>query len=79
MLATTADVEQEVTKIAAAYTTGGLTLSLGMVDYENVSYTANKDVKATVFNVWEWHSNNLELIELKKPARNSRLFFLLQT
>ena len=50
-LATTADVEQEVTKIAAAYTTGGLTLSLGMVDYENVSYTANKDVKATVLNM----------------------------
>ena len=50
-LATTADVEQEVTKIAAAYTTGGLTLSLGMVDYENVAYTANKDVKATVLNM----------------------------
>ena len=50
-LNTTADVEQEVTKIAAAYTTGGLTLSLGMVDYENVAYTANKDVKATVLNM----------------------------
>ena len=51
MLSTTDDVEQEVTKIAAAYTTGGLTLSLGMVDYENVAYTANKDVKATVLNM----------------------------
>lgn len=51
MLATTADVEQEVTQIAAAYTTGGLTLALSMNDYENVSYTANKDAKSTVFNV----------------------------
>ena len=50
MLSTTDDVEQEVTKIAAT-TTGGLTLSLGMVDYENVAYTANKDVKATVLNM----------------------------
>lgn len=51
MLATTADVEQEVTQIAAAYTTGGLTLAVSLNDYENVSYTANKDVKTTVFNV----------------------------
>ena len=51
MLSTTADVEQEVTQIAAAYTTGGLTLAVSMNDFENVSYTANKDVKATVFNV----------------------------
>jgi len=51
MLATTADVEQEVTQIAAAYTTGGLTLAVSMNDFENASYTANKDVTATVFNV----------------------------
>ena len=51
MLSSTDDVEQEVTKIAAAYTTGGLTLSLGLVDYENVTYTADKDVKATVLNM----------------------------
>ena len=51
MLSTTADVEQEVRKIAAAYTTGGLTLSLGLVDYSNVAYTANKDVAATVVNM----------------------------
>ncbi len=51
MLSTTADVEQEVTQIAAAYTTGGLTLAVSMNDYENVSYTANKDAKSTVFNV----------------------------
>ena len=43
--------EQEVRKIAAAYTTGGLTLSLGLVDYSNVAYTANKDVAATVVNM----------------------------
>ena len=76
MLSSTDDVEQEVTKIAAAYTTGGLTLSLGLVDYENVTYTADKDVKATVLNIVVLHSNNLEL-NLKKPARNSRLFFYL--
>ena len=51
MLASTDDVEMEVTQIAAAYTTGGLTLAVSMNDYENVSYTANQDVKSTVFNV----------------------------
>ena len=51
MLATSADVEQEVTQIAAAYTTGGLTLAVSMNDFENASYTANKDVTATVFNI----------------------------
>tara|TARA_B100000900_G_scaffold391921_1_gene386948 strand:- start:384 stop:1472 length:1089 start_codon:yes stop_codon:yes gene_type:complete len=51
MLSTTADVEQEVTQIAAAYTTGGLTLAVSMNDFENALYTANRDVKATVFNV----------------------------
>lgn len=51
MLNTTADVEQEVTQIAAAYTTGGLTLAISMNDFENVAYTANKDAKSTVFNV----------------------------
>jgi len=51
MLNTSADVEQEVTQIAGAYTTGGLTLAISMNDYENVSYTADKDAKSTVFNV----------------------------
>lgn len=51
ILNTTADVEQEVTQIAAAYTTGGLTLAVSMNDYENALYTANRDVKSTVFNV----------------------------
>ena len=51
ILNTTADVEQEVTQIAAAYTTGGLTLAVSMNDFENSQYTADKDVKATVFNV----------------------------
>lgn len=51
MLNTTADVEQEVTQIAAAYTTGGLTLAVSMNDFENALYTANRDVKSTVFNV----------------------------
>jgi len=51
MLATTADVEQEVTQIAAAYTTGGLTLAVSMNDYENAAYTADKNVTSTVLNV----------------------------
>ena len=51
MLSTTADVEQEVTQIAAAYTTGGLTLAVSMNDYENALYTLNQDVTSTVFNV----------------------------
>jgi len=51
MLATTADVEQEVTQIGAAYTMGGLTFAVSLNNYDNVSYTANKDVKSTVFNV----------------------------
>ena len=51
MNSATTDVEMEVTQIAAAYTTGGMTLAISMNDYENVSYTADKDVKSTVFNV----------------------------
>ena len=51
MLNSTADVEQEVTQVAGAYTTGGLTLAVSMNSYENALYTANKDVNSTVFNV----------------------------
>jgi hypothetical protein len=51
MLNTTADVEQEVTQIAAAYTMGGLTFAVSQNSYDNVAYTANKDAKSTVFNV----------------------------
>jgi len=50
-LNTTADVEMEVSQVAAAYTMGGLTLALSMNSYDNVSYTANKDATSTVFNV----------------------------
>lgn len=51
VLNTTADVEQEVTQIAAAYTMGGLTFAVSQNSYDNAAYTANKDVKSTVFNV----------------------------
>ena len=51
MLNSTADVEQEVTQVAGAYTTGGLTLAVSLNSYENALYTANKDVNSTVFNV----------------------------
>ena len=51
MLATTADVEMKVTQIAAAYTMGGMTLALSQNSYDNVSYTADKDVQSYVFNV----------------------------
>lgn len=47
----TADVEIEGTQIAASYTVGGLTLAVSQNSWDNVSYIANKDVKATVFNV----------------------------
>lgn len=51
MLNTTADVEQEVTQVAAAYTMGGLTLAVSLNSYDNVSYEANKDITSAVFNV----------------------------
>jgi len=37
--------------IQAAYTMGGMTLGVAMNDHESASYTANKDVKDTVFTV----------------------------
>jgi len=51
VLNSTADVEQEVTQIAAAYTMGGLTFAVSQNNYDNANYSANKDVKSTVFNV----------------------------
>lgn len=51
VLNSTADVEQEVTQIAAAYTMGGLTFAVSQNSYDNANYTADKDVKSTVFNV----------------------------
>jgi hypothetical protein len=47
----TTDVELESSSIAAAYTMGGMTLAVAMVDHQNVGYVANTDVKSTVFNV----------------------------
>ena len=51
MLDSTANVEMEVTQIAAAYTMGGMSLSVSQNEYENASYLLNSDAKATVFNV----------------------------
>ena len=49
--AATVDVELESSSIAAAYTMGGMTIAVAMVDHQNVGYVANKDVSSTVFNV----------------------------
>jgi len=49
--AATATVELESSSISAAYTVGGMTLALAQVNHDNVGYTANRNVKSTVFNV----------------------------
>ena len=41
----------ESTGIQAAYTMGGMTLAIAMNDHQNARYTANNDVKDTVFSV----------------------------
>jgi hypothetical protein len=47
----TTDVEVKSTSLGAAYTMGGMTLALALVEHENVGYVANVDVKSSVFNV----------------------------
>jgi len=47
----TADVELTSSSVSAAYTMGGMTLALALVDHENVGYVANVDAKSTIFNV----------------------------
>ena len=45
---TRTDVEMEIQTIQAAYTMGGMTISVSMKDVENDSYTKDKDVKETL-------------------------------
>jgi hypothetical protein len=47
----TTDVELQSSSVAAAYTMGGMTFALALVDHENVGYVANVDAKSTIFNV----------------------------
>ena len=49
--AATANYTLESTGIQAAYTMGGMTLSVAMNKHENAAYTQNKDVKDTMFKV----------------------------
>ena len=49
--AATANYTLESSGIQAAYTMGGMTVSVAMNDHENVAYTDGKDVKDTVFSV----------------------------
>jgi outer membrane protein OmpU len=48
---TAADVELEVSTIQAAYTMGGMTLSLSMKDITNADYVINKDESETLIAV----------------------------
>jgi len=48
---TRTNVEMEIDTIQAAYTMGGMTLSLSLKDVDNDSYTANKKVSETIFAV----------------------------
>jgi hypothetical protein len=47
----TKDIELSSTGIAAAYTMGGMTMSVAKVQHENVGYAENKDVDTTLFVV----------------------------
>lgn len=49
--AATTDVELKSTSIAGAYTMGGMTFAVALLDHENVGYAANVDASSTVFNV----------------------------
>ena len=49
--AATANLEMEASGIQAAYTMGGMTMAISQNSFENANYTANKDVKDTVFSV----------------------------
>jgi hypothetical protein len=46
-----ASVELEVTTLQAAYTMGGMTLSVSMKDIENQDYVLAKDMKETLVAV----------------------------
>ena len=48
---TRSNVEMEIDTIQAAYTMGGMTMSLSLKDVDNDSYTANKKVSETIFAV----------------------------
>ena len=48
---TKANVELDVTTLQAAYTMGGMTLSISQKDIENADYVLNKDEKETLFAV----------------------------
>jgi len=47
----TATFEQDITGIQAAYTMGGMTLSIAQNSYDNARYTNNLDVTNTVFGI----------------------------
>ena len=49
--AATTHNDLESTGLQAAYTMGGMTLAVAMNDHQNARYTANNDVKDTVFSV----------------------------
>ena len=49
--AATADVELSSSSVAAAYTMGGMTFAIALVNHDNVGYVANVDAKSTIFNV----------------------------
>ena len=49
--AATSHNDLESTGLQAAYTMGGMTLAVAMNDHQNARYTANNDVKDTVFSV----------------------------
>lgn len=49
--AATANYTMESTGLQAAYTMGGMTVSVAMNNHENVSYTDGKDVKDTLFQI----------------------------
>ena len=48
---TRSNVEMEIDTIQAAYTMGGMTMSLSLKDVDNDSYSANKKVSETIFAV----------------------------
>jgi hypothetical protein len=48
---TMAEVETEISAIQAAYTVGGMTMSIAQKGIDNMDYTTGKDAKETVFAV----------------------------
>ena len=47
----TATFEQDMTGIQAAYTMGGMTLSVAQIGYDNAKYVNNADVTSTIFGL----------------------------